>query len=1022
MTAIKGFIMDERLYRFERSSSEQIPKFLFDKRDYELIRIVTEVRERGADLDYVRRQYYYFFHAHGIKEMAESRSLRIAYAMAHLLTSFEVGGMDERLSALRFLREEALEAVEGALTKNTARVLMQIMKELVREQGNLRRQLKLAHNFRIASSGKPRIVRKQLEHYHLLEMPEEWNQISFDDHVHDANTKGRKSSTHLIMDAWIKGIRRLRIIHYNYIEPRFAAELLEAAEIMDIDIRIGIEYSVRYRNKYINLVWVPRGFADSQAFLCFLEEPAMRQLMADGREVSAYQQEHVMLLLRTFNAHHLRRLNDTYGLDIAPLDEREFIVFVGIGQKSVLHLETLLHQKFLAALHRKADALRTAYETAGDEEKRRTEAWFNEMDRLDLEMIISDYFLSENNPDIPNPDVPEDDPGLPLLLTLSAYDLLTRLSNLQSGHRITLNLTNLNAEEVLELVYDCDGMISRLELLNLKDWSAGKAEQIPAISKLQEAINSQNPITLKRVILDLIQQIEEAKSPDKDARVAKLSTILHDIQSLQAMYKVKLLKSRIGSDSTGRVSTAFGMGLAVLDTVGRRAAAIVKKRSGMSFMRLPIRIAVYKRYTLMPSTNIARPVQLFQQLAEKLGNPVIGHRLKVDWAVPEDVARMTEPGNVIALGGISRHEGNGLSLDSGEAPSKYRKLPWEYFNSHVRNVLKVICGFVPAFLTFALTKDWWLLAYFGAFIWFGITGLRNIVQSILGGGGFRRSPLLRWNAYVSWDRIADSLLYTGFSVPLLDYFVKTLLLDNMLNITTTTAPMLLYAVMALVNGIYLSSHNAFRGLPKGAIFGNFFRSILSIPIAVLLNSILGSLMTVAAVPDVNSVLQKWAAVISKTASDIMAGVIEGTADRYKNIQTRYHEYMQKLSDLVDIYAQLELLFPDKRTLDLFETPGKNQRKTTLEIKDLERIISIHALDFLYFRMYQPRARSALKRLLKEVTEEERHIFVNSQFTLLRKKEISQMFIDGVLGPDFARALSFYLSYSEQYLKEIKRFV
>ena len=33
---------------------------------------------------------------------------------------------------------------------------------------------------------------------------EDWNQIAFDDHVHDVNTKGRKSSTHLIMDAWIK--------------------------------------------------------------------------------------------------------------------------------------------------------------------------------------------------------------------------------------------------------------------------------------------------------------------------------------------------------------------------------------------------------------------------------------------------------------------------------------------------------------------------------------------------------------------------------------------------------------------------------------------------------------------------------------------------------------------------------------------------------------------------------------------------------------------------------------------------
>jgi hypothetical protein len=227
--------------------------------------------------------------------------------------------------------------------------------------------------------------------------------------------------------------------------------------------------------------------------------------------------------------------------------------------------------------------------------------------------------------------------------------------------------------------------------------------------------------------------------------------------------------------------------------------------------------------------------------------------------------------------------------------------------------------------------------------------------------------------------------------------------------------------MALVNGIYLSSHNAFRGLSKGVIFGNFFRTILSIPIAVFLNSMIGEILIMAAVPDVNSVLQKWAAIISKTASDIMAGVIEGTADRYKNIHIRFREYRKKISDLIGIYAQLELLFPEKRTLEIFEQPAKIQKKTNMEVRDLEKIICIHALDLLYFWMYQPRAISALRRLLHDITEEERHIFVSSQFTLQRQKEISQMFIDGVLGPDFARALSFFLSHSEQYLREIKRF-
>ena len=190
----------ERLHRDGKKGLE-IARFLFDRRDHELVRIINEVSAKGSDLDYLRRQYYTYFHPHGIKEMAETRSLRIAYAMVHLLASLEIGGVDDRLDALRALRAEVLDTAEGPMPKNTARVLMQIMKEVVRSQGNPRRQIELAHDFRITATGKPRLVRRQLRAYHLLEMPEAWNQVSFDDHVHDANTKGRKSSTHLIMDA-----------------------------------------------------------------------------------------------------------------------------------------------------------------------------------------------------------------------------------------------------------------------------------------------------------------------------------------------------------------------------------------------------------------------------------------------------------------------------------------------------------------------------------------------------------------------------------------------------------------------------------------------------------------------------------------------------------------------------------------------------------------------------------------------------------------------------------------------------
>ncbi len=1000
----------------------RIPRYFFDRRDHELIRIINDVSVRKRDLDYIRKQYYGYFHPHGIKEMAETRSLRIAYAMVHLLTSLEIGAMDDRLAALRALRAEVLDTAEGPMPKNTARVLMQIMKEVVRARGNPLRQLELAHDFRITASGKPRQVRKQLRNTHLLEMPEAWNQITFDDHVHDANTKGRKSSTHLIMDAWIKGIRRLRVVHYNYIEPRSAAELAEAARIMKIDIRIGIEFYAPFRGKYVNLIWVPRGFSDTQTFLCFLEEPAMAALMSDGRRASEYQQAQVMALLENFNRHHIADLNRAYGIDMPPIEAGAFLAFVGVGQKSMLHLEKFIQQQLLAAMQQKAEQLREAHPTADAAEQTRIAAWFEEMDRLDVESVVAACLNPARNPDVPDHSVPHDTPDTPALLRLSPPELLQRLASLQSGYRITLNLSNLVVEDVLELLYDCNGLITRLELFNLKDWANGRTDHIPAISHLQEAINGRNPISLKRVILEIVQRFEEQNDPRQAARLAKLKAILHDISYLQAMYQGKPIKARIGSDSTGRSPKFHGMGLAVVETLPPRARRRVRKEVGTDRDRIPIHIGVHRRHTFIPSASLNGQPERWGKFA---GAGLLPWRIratkKVDWDVPGDATRMSAKGNVITLGGVEKTICNHLSLTPPPQGAGHHP-PWRYVNSHLRNLFKVVIGFVPAFATFFLTKDWWVLAYLGAFIWFGITGVRNILQSVLGGGGLRRSPLLRWNTYVSWDRIADSLLFTGFSVPLLDYLTKTVLLDRLLGITIATQPVVLYTAMALVNGLYLSTHNALRGLPRAAVFGNFFRSALSIPVAVAINMVAGHALSIAGAAPVTDILQKWAAIISKAASELMAGIIEGTADRHHNIRTRFRDYRYKLSELLAIYAQLELLFPEASAYDLMAPSKRMRQRVNREARDLEKIITIHALDLLYFWMYQPRARSALDQLLKNINEEERHLLITSQLTLLRQRDISQMFIDGVLGDDFARALSFYLSRYPEYLEAMKRYV
>ena len=993
-------------------------KILFDREDHELLVIVNEVLNRDKSRKYIKNLLNPYLHPHGIKEMAASRELRIAYAVVHLLNSLEVGEEKDRLAALRSLRDEVLYITKSYLGKNTARVLIQIMKRLVQFHGDYRNRLELAHDFRMAATGKSRVLREQLRKYHLLEMSEEWNQIATDDHVHDMNTKGRKSPTHLIMDAWIKGIRRLKVIYYNYVRSDVAAELLEAAEIMGIRVRIGVELSSRFRNQYIRIIWAPRGLLNVQDYLQFLEEPDVKAFTEEGRIVSEYKSHFILSVLQEFNKRHSKEIAERYGIEIPTLNETEFLLFVGSGQISTLHLAEFIHLKMLPKMQARTGELKNLYNSADMDEKNRLMSLVEEMNTIDSEAIVEKYLRPSHNPNIPDPNIPGDNPNAPQLLMLSPRELIERITHLHSGYSVTLCLTDLDIEDVLELLYDCRGMITHLENFNLKDYIMSRNPHYIRINELQRSINDGNLIILKRIIRNVIEKFEQADHPD---RIEKFREILYNIESFQSYYKGHHLRSRMGSDSTGRSHHLYGMGLVINDTLLPAAQREIKKSPPTSHLTVPVHTEVFMRVNYVPKTITNSLISAFYHKAGRIpGLSFFGKKRREEWEITKYSTVIGTEGNVVTLGGIDEESSNDLFLNPPKEREKGRYISWMYMNSGLKNWIKVLCGFGPAFLTFFLTKDWWVLAYFGAFIWFGITGLRNILQSVLGGGGIRRSPLLRWHDYVSWERLTDSLLFTGFSVPLLDYIVKTVILDRMFGITVATSPVMLYTVIAVANGLYISTHNAFRGLQRGAVYGNFFRTVISIPLALFFNILAGSVLLGVGIGGADFILQKWAAIISKAASDCVAGMIEGLADRYQNIRVRLRDYRSKLGQVFDAYTRMEVVFPESDVLEMLESPKRFIRTIKKEASDLEKIVIINALDLLYFWMYQPRAQSALKMIIKGMSHEELQIFIRTQTVLERNREVSQLFVDGVVGKNFSRALSFYLDRSQEYLRTIKK--
>ncbi len=987
-----------------------LSRLCFDQGDYILLRIVKDVLERRPSTS-LRRLLAPYLHPHGIKEMAAQRGHRLAYATVHLLGSLEAGLAGDRLTALRSLRDEAMAAAESGLEKNTARVLLQIMKELVRSRDNPRRLLELAHDFRSAVPGKPRVVRRLLDEFHLLEMPEAWNQRAFDDHVHDANTKGRKSPTHLIMDAWIKGIRNLTVIHYHFVRQEVASELLEAAAIMDMAVDIGIECLARHDGQLIKLVWTPRSLDQASEFAQFLARPEVKEFMRQGFDLSLRQQRFVLALLAAFNKRHRPAINDRYGLDLPPLDADAFLAFVGSGQASPLHLARFIHEYLKPLLDRRA----REEEEAGTGNGKAC-CFLDERDALDTEALLDTWLSPEANPDIPEPYdlLPGEEP--PERLTLSPRALAERLQALHFKNRLTLLAAEMPIEDVLLVLAQCRGAITHLEIFNLRAFEEDGRDSAELL-ELLAVLNAGNVVALKRLIRRVADRLE-AQGGQAD-KVAQVRLLQNDIAALSGAYRKKSLTARIGTDSTGQSTRLHGMGLVVRDTLPPRARAHLAKQRTTQRRALPVGVEVTPRVNTLPDEfSSALTAWFFRILRAIPGFRLAGYDAVLEWICRRYYKATPKTANIHTLGGI-QPKASARFLTEAKAARQPLRLSWRYVNGAVKNALKILAGFSVAAVSFAAVNSWWVLAWLGPFIWFGITGFRNVIQSVLGRGGLRRSPLLSWKNLVDLSQVSDSLLFTGLSVPLLDILIKTVILDQGFGITTTTDPLALFTVMALANGVYVTSHNLFRGLPRSAAVGNLFRAVFSTPLALGLNEAIAWMLAQKGVAAPEAALQPFAAIISKFSSDCVAAGIEGLADRARYMHMRLRDLKAKFKQLYDTYALLETVFPQQDVAKLLESPKAFISALSSEKRDLEKVVIVNALDFLYFWMYQPRARTVLERAIRAMSMEERRMFLLSQYVLLREKEISRLFIDGLLGKNFAPGLSFYLTHARRYLDDIQ---
>ncbi|MFW5498576.1 MULTISPECIES: hypothetical protein [unclassified Maridesulfovibrio] len=992
----------------------------FDHNDHLLVELFNNILSRKTDQARFRSLLSPYLKPHGIKELAAPYGIRIAYAVFNLLSSLESDEVNERLHALSALKNEVMATSKTTLRNNRARVLIQIAKEIIRSGNDEQKQLRLAHDFRSVSFGKSSFIREQLKKYHLLEMPEEWNQLTFDDRVHDANSKGRKSASHLVMDAWIKGIRRLRVVYYDFLSPEVAIELYSAAQLLDIKVEFGIELRAVVRNRYVKFVWTPKNIIDQKDIAEFFENAKVQEIMQFGKTSQIIHAEYIRRVTAKFNSVHRQSIEREVGVKIPEIDYTEFQNSLKSIAPTLTHLGKYIHEISLPHFKQRVNELAAVYLLASIEEKSRIDKQVDSINLLDPDTITVRYLSPQANSELPNPNRPPASKEAPAPLIFSPDRLTEKLLIASPSSRVTLILENMELEDAVEFVYDCKGRITHFELINLKNITEKNFPNRVPFNRLQQALNTGNSIGLKKIVRSCVDKLKRRKEPQQNEQLAKLIHIQQHIEELKNSYKHRKIRTRIGSGSTGGSLRAIGMGFAVADTLPPRARKEIKENPDRKCLPVSANLSLVIKYMSqrnipLISSNFMSHVKDAFLLREIL------QRKEKKWEISNYQIEHGQCGNISPLGGLSQNTGNGLSLIR-QKPDAENKTEPQYINSTLKNIFKIIIGFIPAFLTFYLTKDWWVLAWLGGLIWFSITGFRNIIQSILGGGGLKRSPYLVWSDFINWNRIADSLLFTGFSVPLLDWLCKSVVLDGMFNINIANNPTMLYTIMAITNGIYITGHNIMRELPKEAAFGNFFRSIISIPIAIVFSYTISAILYICGVPEIDMLIQQWAAVISKLASDFAAGFLEGMADRKENIIARSWDYEEKIRQVLNFFSEMEVRFPNKDLLSLLESPAEFIKLCRSRGVNDDSILMANALDLLYLRMYQPRAKEALQQAIRGMSKDEKEIFRSSQQILNEKKSVSHIIVDGLIGNNFSKPLSFYLRRHEGYLLELDRII
>jgi hypothetical protein len=814
-----------------------------------------------------------FSHPGGYIRELGKRRLSIAGAYIKIARDLSPEGAEERLGALRMLIEQSLHAKTINMPLNTARIQIELMKNAVKAQGNKRVQLEAMADFGLASFGQEAVIRGFLTKHHLVEVPEEDQPLKaldmgWDDHVHDTLSEGRKTPTQVLLEAFVKGMSRLSMVYSHIDERRMIYEAITAGTILGIDVEVGIEFSVGQSGNRRHYMFVPPACSDSKTFFSWWEE--RKTLLAPFHEGLKQNSEHrrktIGAAIERFNSMHRGKLNQGYEPGspcwLSPLSIEELDKIVAVGVVSRVHIAELLFQKLRETYHKRVLYLRSQVLAARERFKR---GIYSEWE---LKTISAQYDSIREDFETLTPELA----GSKFIDSRDVVDydssfvdesaILNTLSPL-GGKIVMIHPLEMGLKESMLHIMKHSTFITHVETINLHDSRNRNPNDLTVFNKFIYMLNN-------RDVTEIMSFLEQhgVHIPSSEF-----------LQQVKQNLASRVLIPVCGSDSTGRDPTIPGMGFIKLASI---PAKIVSRFREDHF-------------------KIPRP------LAD-----LIIHKGKKD----PQAGVNSEDSDIICMGQSGQTTRNRLIEEEIPEVIDSSRL-WTYLNPTLKELLRTLIGFSVAF---------WAFGFFGiareyALIWLGITAFRNILVDLIASSGLMFKNWTLRN--VNFDNISQSLFWTGFSVPILNY-VKTRF-DDVWSIAGGTDPTgfafeaAKFFFLCLANGLYITTHNKLRNFDRRVIRANFFRSVLAWPFATLFSPA-GNAMGIPST------------VQTKFWSDFVGGIIEG-AGKYRQ------RYIIRQRDLTELLPKLD-------------SADRNVRLTAM-------------LDLLYIWAIQPRGATCLDQLLTQ---------------------------------------------------------